>query len=131
MRTVWRAAGAVGLILAGGLLAEGFTANAVVTDVPYARVWEAALRAVAGYPLERAADGVIVTGRVERLPRGDEEGLERIAERITLRVERFGEGVTRVTVDVEAEGWRAGAWVRWPATEATARAVLARLRAAT
>lgn len=102
----------------------------VVADLPYERVWDAAMRAVEGYPVERAADGVIVTTRIERSPRAEEGGFERVAERITVRVEAFGERITRVTVEVDAEGWRGGSWVRIPDTDVTGRAILARLRAA-
>jgi hypothetical protein len=100
----------------------------VVADLPYPRVWEAAQRAVGEYPIERAADGWIVTGWRERAPRPDEPWFERLAERVTLRVEPFGERVSRVTVAVEARGRRAGQWVVVPHTEARAREVLARLR---
>lgn len=102
----------------------------IVADLPYARVWEAAVKAVEGYPVERAADGVIVTGWRERPAREGESGFERVTERVTLRVERVSELVTRVTVEVEAQGWRDGAWVSIQDTTATERAVLARLREA-
>lgn len=100
----------------------------IVADLPYARVWEAAVKAVEGYPVERAADGVIVTGWRERPPREGEAAFERVTERVTLRVEPVSERVTRVTVEVEARGWREGAWVGIPDTDETERAVLARLR---
>jgi hypothetical protein len=125
------ALGAALLVLAGGTAAEGAAMRVVVADLPYARVWEAALRAVEGAPIERAADGVIVTGRVERPPRPEEAGFERVAERVTLRVEAFAERITRVTVLVEAQGWRGGAWVPVPDGAETARAIVDRLRAAT
>jgi len=104
--------------------------RAVVADLPYDRVFAAAVRAVEGYPIERVADGVIATGWRSRAPRPDEPGFERVEERVTLRVEPFGERVTRVTVEVDARGWREGAF--WPLedTRATAREVLARLREA-
>ena len=100
----------------------------IVADLPYARVWEAAVVAVEGYPVERAADGVIVTGWRERPPRDGESAFERVAERVTLRVERVSDLVTRVTVEVEARGWREGAWIGILETEATERAVLAKVR---
>ena len=119
-----------GLVLAGGILAEAGLVRVLVADLPYARVWAAAVRAVEGYPLERARDGLILTQRVERPPRADEAGFERIAERITLRVEAFGVRSTRVTVEVEAEGRRHDAWVPISETGGTAREIVARLRAA-
>jgi hypothetical protein len=78
----------------------------------------------------RAVDGVIESGRTERAPRPDEPGLERVAEWITVRVEEVGPRVTRVTVEVRAEGLRAGRWEALRDGEVTARDVLARIRAA-
>jgi len=102
----------------------------VVLDQPYAEVWAATLRALGHYRLERSADGVIVIHRTERPPRGDEAGFTRVAERITVRVDGFGPGSTRIAVEVLAEGLRAGTWTAIPHTEATAREILARIRAA-
>lgn len=116
------------VLLAVGAGSEAGMVRMVVADLPYARVWEAAVRAVAGYPLERAADGVIVTGWRERAPREGEAGFSRVAERLSLRVEPFAERITRVIVEVEAKGWREGEWVPIPDTEAIAREVLARIR---
>jgi hypothetical protein len=93
-------------------------------------VWEAAVRAVDGFPVERAADGLIVTGRRERPARPDEAAtFSRVAERAVIRVESFGTGSTRVTVDVEVSGWRDGAWVAIPDGEEAAQAILDRLAA--
>ncbi len=102
----------------------------LVIDLPYQRVWDAALRAVAEYGVTRAGDGVIETGRVERAARPDESGLERVAERLTVRVQPVADLVTRVTVEVQAEGLRGGRWEPLPGDGATAAAVLARIRAA-
>jgi hypothetical protein len=113
-------------VIAGG----GGGSRLLVMDLPYARVWEGVLRAFAGQPLERAGDGVVETGRVERAPRPDEPGIERVAERVTVRVEPVGSLVTRVSVEVQAEGLRGGRWEPLPDGEATARAVLAEIRAA-
>jgi hypothetical protein len=110
--------------------AEAGRMRMVVADLPYERVWHAAIRAVSDYPLERAEAGRIVTGWRERAPREGEAGLVRVTERVVVDVERAGERITRVTVAVEARGWRNGDWVGLPDTEATARAVLARLREA-
>jgi hypothetical protein len=130
----WRGPLAVAAVLglAGAAGAED-PARAVVTGLPYEAVWAAALEAVAGYPLERSAAGVIVTARVERAPRPeapDERGCERVAERVRVAVDPFGERVTRVSVTVEVEGLRAGAWAPLAGGEGRAREILARLRAA-
>lgn len=116
------------VLLGWATLAGAGPLRMVVADLPYPRVWEAALRAVLGYPIERAADGWIVTGWRERAPGPDEPEFERVAERVTLRVEPFGEGVSRVTVGVEARGWRSGQWIDVPETIQRAREVLARIR---
>lgn len=108
--------------------AEAGRMRMVVADLPYARVWDAALQAVADYPLERVAEGRIVTGWRERSPRPSEGGFVRVTERIVLDVEEAGDRITRVTVEVEARAWRNGGWVALPDTQATAREVLARLR---
>jgi hypothetical protein len=121
-------AGGVGLTHASPLVAQA--PRLVVLDLPYDRVWANTLRALADYPIERAADGVIVTRRVERAPRPDEGGFDRVAERVTVRLDDFGPRSTRIAVEVLAEGRRAGAWVPIADTEATARAVLDRVRAA-
>ena len=102
----------------------------VVLDLPYEKVWANTLRALDPYPIERSADGVVVIRRVERAPRADEPGFDRVAERITVRVDGFGPGSTRIAVEVVAEGRRDGKWLPLPDTEATARAILDRVRAA-
>jgi hypothetical protein len=115
---------------APGALAEAGTMRMVVADLPYARVWDAATRALADYPLEQLADGLIRTGWRERAPGEGEAGFERLRERAVVRVEPFAERVTRVTVEVEAQGWRDGQWAPIADTEARARAILARIREA-
>ncbi len=102
----------------------------LVFDVPYESVWDRVLRALQDYPVERASDGVIETGRVERAPRPDELGVERVAERVTVRVEATGRLVTRVTVDMTLEGLRDGRWGLLEDDGATARALLDRIRKA-
>ena len=123
------AVGAVALVLLASLGAEAGAVRLVVIDLPTARVWAAAVRAMEGYPVLRAAEGLIVTGRLERTPRPDEGVAERVAERITVRVEPFEALSTRVTIEVEAWALRGGAWVPVPSTETTARGIAARLRA--
>jgi hypothetical protein len=100
----------------------------VVADAPHAAVWEAALGAVEDYPIERAADGWIVTGWRERVAGPEETGFDRIRERVTLRVEAYGERVTRVTVELEAQGSEAGRWVALPDAAGRARRILAAIR---
>ena len=100
----------------------------VVADLPYARVWDAALRAVLDYPAGRAADGLIETGWLERSPGEGEAGFSAVMERATVRVEPFAERITRVTVEIEARGWRDGQWVAIPDTGARERAILDRVR---
>lgn len=120
---------AVGLLwVTLGATAEAGMLAIVVADAPYQRVWEAAVRAVDGYPVTRAADGVIVTDWVERPPHQGEVGYTRVLERLTLRVESASRLITRVTVDVEARGRRDGDWVPLQDTEPAERAVLDRIR---
>jgi hypothetical protein len=121
---------AAAVVLGGSVSAQAGRMHAVVADLPYARVWDAALKAVEGYPIERVAYGLIVTGRVERPPRPDEAGVDRVAERVTVRLEARADRITRVTVEVTAEGWQDGAWVPIPNTDVTAREILRRLAAA-
>jgi hypothetical protein len=102
----------------------------VVADLPYDRVLAAAVRALDGYPIERLADGVIVTGWRARPARAEEAGFEAIEERVTLRVEPFGERITRVTAEVEARGRRGGVMTPIPDPRAAAREILARVREA-
>lgn len=101
----------------------------LVMDLPYARVWENAVRALDAHTLARAAEGVIETARVERAPRPGEEGVERVAERITVRVEAVAPHVTRVTVTVDAEALRGGQWRPLEGSPATVRDILDRIRA--
>jgi hypothetical protein len=98
-------------------------------DLPYATVWEAAVRALGGYVLVRASEGVIETARTERPPLPDEKDVDRVAERITVRVEAMADKVTRVTVVVEAEGLRDGRWQALEGSATTVRTVLDRIRA--
>jgi hypothetical protein len=123
----------------GGVLVAGLLLGAVVTtqaaaprllvmDLPYARVWDGAVRALAGYPLARASEGVIETARMERAPRPDEAGLERVAERVTVQVEAMADKVTRITVTVAAEALRGGRWEAREASPATVRAILDQIR---
>lgn len=121
---------AAGLVVALLTGAEARAMRMVVADLPYGRVWDAALRAVAGYPVERAADGEVLTGWREREPAPGEAGWSRVRERIRLRLEPAAERITRVSVVVEAQGRRGEAWVALPDAEARARDVLARLREA-
>jgi hypothetical protein len=118
------------LLLAWGDVPEAGTMRMVVADLPYARVWDAALRALSDYPVERTADGVIETAWTERVPRDGEAGFQRILDRVRVRVERFAERVTRVTVEVEAKGWRDGQWVPIADTRAREQAILDRIREA-
>lgn len=117
------------LLPAMGALAQPATPRLLVMDLPYARVWEGTVRALGGYPLARASEGVVETARVERAPLPDEAGVERVAERVTVRVEAVADGVTRVTVTVEAEALRGGSWRAVDASPTTVRAVLDRIRA--
>jgi hypothetical protein len=115
------------LVLLGAGAGSGM-ARMVVADLPYDRVLSAAMRAVDGYPIERLAEGVIVTGWRARPARADEPGFEGIEERVTLRLERFGERITRVTAEVEARGQRGGVVVPIADTRGMAREILARVR---
>ncbi len=123
-----RGLGGLGLVLllAGGVAAASL--RMVVADLPYARVLDAATAALADYPEVRAADGRFETGWRERAARPDEMGFERVQERATVRVEPFGERITRVTVDVEVQGWRDGRWVPIRDTEPAEQALLDRIR---
>lgn len=125
---MWKSILAAGMALALIAGAEARTMRMVVADLPYVRVWDGAVRALADYPIERAADGVVATGWRERDPRPGETGWRRVRERVTLRVEPMADRITRVTVEVEAQGRRDGDWVALEDTEATAREVLSRLR---
>jgi hypothetical protein len=102
----------------------------VVADVPYPRVWAAALEAVRDFPIERMAEGEIMTGWRDRPARPEEQGFERVSDRVHLRVEAFGERITRVTATSEVRGWRDGRWVDAGPTGVLERDVLARIRAA-
>jgi hypothetical protein len=121
----------LGVALLGASAASGTgMMRAVVADLPYDRVLAAAVRALDGYPIAGVADGVITTEWRARAPRPDEPGFERVEERVTLRVEPAGERITRVTVEVEARGWRGGVARPIADTRAIAREILARLREA-
>jgi hypothetical protein len=122
-----------GVLVAGLLLGAVVTTQAaaprlLVMDLPYGRVWDGAVRALAGYPLARASEGVIETARMERAPRPDEAGLERVAERVTVQVEAMADKVTRITVTVAAEALRGGRWEAREASPATVRAILDQIR---
>jgi hypothetical protein len=125
-----------GVLIASGLLfgatVTGRAADyrLLVVDLPYGRVWEGVVRALEGYPLVRAADGVIETARMERAPLPEESNFDRVAERITVRVEAMADKVTRVTVRVESEALRGGRWQLLDGSPATVGAVLDRIRAA-
>jgi hypothetical protein len=118
------------LVLGSSVVANPGPLHMVVADLPYTRVWAAAREAVRDYPLEQVADGEIVTGWRDRPARAEEGTFERVAERVQLRVEAFGERITRITVTVEARGWRDGQWMISEASEPGARDVLARIRTA-
>ncbi len=117
------------LLALAGAVEAGMT-RMVVSDLPYAPVWHAAVRAVCDYPVERAADGLIQTDWLERAPRDGETGVARVRERATVRVESSGRLTTRVTVEVEAAGWRDGQWVPIAMTRPSETAILDRLRGA-
>jgi hypothetical protein len=112
-----------------GAMAQPATPRLLVMDLPYARVWEGTVRALGGYALARVSDGVIEIARVERAPLPDEAGVERVAERVTVRVEAVTDKITRVTVTVEAEALRNGSWGVVTASPTTVRTVLDRIRA--
>jgi hypothetical protein len=121
---------AAGLLVGGTVTGHAAVPRLLVMDLPYARVWESTVRALAGYPLARAADGVIETARMERPPRPEEPGVERIAERVTVRVEVMADKVTRITVTVAAEALRGDRWEALEGSPTTVRAILDRIRAA-
>jgi hypothetical protein len=102
----------------------------VVADMPYPRVWAAALEAVRDFPIERAAEGEIMTGWRDRPARPEEEGFERVSDRVRLQVEAFGERITRVTATAEVRGWRHGRWIPVASVGVLEQDVLARIRAA-
>jgi hypothetical protein len=116
------------MVMGAMMAAESAGQRLLVFDMPYEGVWDRALRALQDYPLELAKDGVIETRRVERAPRPDELGVERVAERVTVRVEAREPLVTRVTVDVALEGLRDGRWGPLEDDGATARILLDRIR---
>jgi hypothetical protein len=118
------------LLLVRGVAADTGPERMVVADVPYATVWAAAQQALREYPIERVANGEIVTGWRERPPTAEERGFERVTERVTLRVEAFGERITRITPIIELQGWREGRWTGIEDVGPATRAVLARIRAA-
>ena len=118
------------MMWAGMVAANAGPARMVVADVPYARVWAAGLEAVRDFPIERIAEGDIMTGWRDRPARVEEQGFERMAERVRLQVEVFGDRITRITATAEARGWRDGGWVSVGEAAPLARDVLARIRAA-
>jgi len=120
---------AVSLMLVTSAAAQSAPPRLLVMDLPYQRVWESTVRAFGEKALARAADGVIETTRAERAPLPDETGVERVAERVTVRVEAMGIKVTRITVMVETEGLQQGSWRSMDASPVTVRAVLDRIRA--
>ena len=124
-------AAAVSLLAVSSAMAQpAAVPRLLVMDLPYARVWEGTIRAFGEQALARPpADGVIETTRLERAPRPDEAGVERVAERVTVRVEPMADRVTRITVSVEAEALQGGSWRAVDASPATVRAVLDRIRA--
>jgi hypothetical protein len=117
------------LALGNSAAANAGPVRMVVADVPYARVWAAALEAVGEYPIERIAEGDIVTGWRERPARPEEQGFERVADRVRLQVEVFGERITRISVIAEVRGWRDGGWISLGEAGPLERDVLARIRA--
>jgi hypothetical protein len=119
----------VSLVAATSVTAQQSPPRLLVMDLSYARVWEGTVRAFGEQILARAAAGVIETTRAERAPLPDEAGVERVAERVTVRVEPMAARVTRITVTVQAEGLREGSWRAIDASPATVRAVLDRIRA--
>ena len=121
---------ALGIVCAEAAAAHAGSVRMVVADMPYARVWAAVLEAVRDYPIERIAEGEIMTGWRDRPARADEPGFERGADRVRLQVEVLGERITRITVTAEGRGWRDGGWVSVGDAEPLERDVLARIRAA-
>ena len=117
------------MLSGAGATAQPSAPRLVVMDMPYAQVWDGAVQALGSYGVERASAGLIETARAERAPRAAEKGMERIAERVTVRVEAVGEKVTRVTVTVAAEVLKDGRWQAVDASPDTVRAVLDRIRA--
>lgn len=120
---------AAALLLATAVTGRAAAPRLLVMDLPYATVWEGAVRALGGYVLTRASEGVIETARTERPPLPDEKDVDRVAERITVRVEAVADKVTRVTVVVETEGLRDGRWQALDGSATTVRTVLDRIRA--
>jgi hypothetical protein len=118
------------LVWAGVAEANPDPVRMVVADIPYARVWAAALEGLRDYPIERIAEGDILTGWWERPASANEPGYERVAQRVHLQVEPFGDRITRITAVVEVRGWRDGGWVSLDETESLERDVLAGIRAA-
>ena len=118
-----------GLLVAAGATAQSSTPRLIVMDMPYTQVWDGAVQALGSYGVERASNGLIESARAERGPRPAEKGMERIAERMTVRVEAVGEKVTRVTVTIAAEALKDGRWQAVAASPDTARAVLDQIRA--
>jgi hypothetical protein len=120
----------LGFLWIGTVAASAGPAHMVVADMPYPRVWAAALEAVRDFPIERTAEGEIMTGWRDRPARPEEQGFERVSDRVRLQVEMLGERITRVTATSEVRGWRDGRWVDVESTGILERDVLARIRAA-
>ena len=118
-----------GLLLATAVTGRAATPRLLVIDLPYERVWEGAVRALDGYALTRASEGIIETARTERAPLPDERNVDRIAERISVLVEPVADKVTRVTVKVQTEALRSGRWRTLDGSATTVRRVLERIRA--
>jgi hypothetical protein len=121
---------ALALVWVGVATANPDPVRMVVADMPYARAWAAALAGVHDYPIERIAEGEIMTGWQERPAKAGEEGFERVAERIHLQVEAFADHITRITTSAELRGWRDGGWVSLEDRGSLERNVLARIRTA-
>ena len=73
-------------------MANSVPLRMIVADLPYPRVWTCRPGSRSRLPLERVADGEIVTGWRDRPARAEEGTFERVAERVQLRVEAFGSG---------------------------------------
>lgn len=130
VRDAVAAAVALAALLPGAVVtAQPSSQRLLVFDVPFARVWERTIQEMKAYPVARVGDGVIETARAERAPLSREAGAERVAERITIRVEAVAETVTRVTATVDAEAWRDGRWQPFEGSSITTRTVLDRIRA--
>jgi hypothetical protein len=132
----------IGLVLAGVAAAVVLSPGApgaaddlrlLVSGRPYETVWTSTMEAMAArYPVALAGQGIIVTERVERAPRPLdapwEAGMDRVAEKVTVWVESFGDRLTQLRVRIEAEGSRGGVWTPLAVDETAARDLLTYLR---